>query len=101
MKKGLTIFIVLLVILILVFLGMHFLKDSPQLSDNAKVAWLEKCGDNANCKNGVEKYYLNCVNSLSFEKPKSGEDISEYMSLTKMELESCFSENIGKDFPIE
>ncbi len=99
MKKIiLLLFILLIVILISLFAYKSF-NPTPQLSDNAKHTWLELCNNNSECQQGVEKHYLECANSVSFEKPKSNADMAEYIALTKMEIEGCLTDNIGKAFP--
>lgn len=101
MKKVIIIFVIWLLMTILALFAYKFFSGAPDVPDNAIGEWLEVCEGNANCRKGVEKHYSTCANSISFEKPKTKSDLSEYMALTKMELESCFSEKIGKDFPVD
>ena len=101
MKKVIILLSVVLIIMAAAFFAYTYFKPSARLSDNAKITWLEVCGSNAKCAQGVEKHYLFCANSVSFEKPKDKSDLAEYISLTRLEIESCLSEKIGADFPID
>lgn len=100
MKKVIILLSGVLIILAAAFFAYTYFKPAPSISDNAKPSWLEVCGSNAKCAQGVEKHYLTCANSVSFEKPKDKSDLAEYISLTRLEIEACLSEKIGTDFPI-
>ena len=101
MKKIIILLVAVLVIMVAAFFAYKYFKPTPKLSDNAKSAWLEVCANNNNCIQGVEKHYLSCAKAVSFEKPKDKSDLAEYIALTRLEIESCLSENIGDDFPLE
>lgn len=100
MKKIIIILAIIVFIAIIAFFAYSFLKPTPKLSDNAKEAWITVCADNQQCVQGVNKHYLGCAQSVSFEKPTNKDDLAEYIALTKMELEACLTDKIGSSFPV-
>ena len=97
----------ILVIVLAYFAYISFGANEPQQKVEASI-WIKKCGGNDDCKRSVKIHYDYCANSLSFEKPnttgkseaeidKMQDDINEYYSLIKAEIEACLTEKIVND----
>lgn len=100
MKKIIIILVIFVFTALVAFFAYAFLNPTPKLSDNAKDAWITVCADNQQCIQGVNKHYLGCAQSVSFEKPTNKDDMAEYIMLTRMELEACLADKIGTAFPV-